>query len=77
VLTTFKAHDGAILGNRVVAVDAVGDVGQSPKSLDEEVGSALPRVIRVVPAKCADRRAMGLEAEVKDEANSLVFEIPR
>jgi hypothetical protein len=77
VLTTFKDNDGAYPGKHVVVIDAVREVGAAPASIDEEVGSAAPTIVRLVPEKYADPRTSDLEAEVQDRDNTIDFAIPR
>jgi hypothetical protein len=76
-LTTFDDRDGAYPGKHIVVIDAAREVGSSPKSVAEEVGSAPPKFIRLAPEKYADRSTSGLEAEVKNQENTINFDIPK
>ena len=82
-LTTLEPGDGAPPGEYVVTIDAV-EVAEStpaPTSLEEEIaagasGKAPESTITfLVPEKYADRTSTPLTATVKDEDNTIDFEI--
>jgi hypothetical protein len=76
-LTTYDRGDGAFLGKHKVVIDAVHEISSGPVSIDEEIGASQAKVERIVPAKYADRKSTPLEEDVKDQNNTINFDIPR
>ena len=68
-LTTYDANDGAVLGPHAVSITAI----EEQKDVLPAQRSGTPEPI--VPAKYMSHTTSGLTAEVKDEPNSLDFEL--
>jgi hypothetical protein len=68
-LTTYKKGDGAVLGKHTVMIVAIQD--QSDRLPEDR--SPLPPPI--VPAKYLSNQTSGLKAEVRDQSNTVDFDL--
>ena len=80
-LTTFKSDDGAEPGNYRVTIDATRVTGGTqPKSFRDEMRNMnkgiVPKIERLVPEKYSRPETSPLTAEVKQDQNTIDFDIP-
>lgn len=76
VLASYKPGDGALIGKHTVVIDATEIPAPPP---DLETPGATPAYTppkRLLPAEYYDRSTTPLEADVKDQDNTINFELP-
>lgn len=79
VLSSYKPGDGALIGKHKVGIDGT-EIPAPPPDIDAPGATAAPVFTppkRILPAQYYDRATTPLEADVKDENNTINFDIPR